>query len=309
MKLEQITDPLRSSWFEASARTRIAGLLDENSFSELIGPQERVMSPHLKLFNLTAEFDDGLIIGRGKLDGTDVYIAAQEGRFMGGSFGEVHGAKLVGLLRTACDQAGKGGPKVVLLALDTGGVRLQEANLGELAISELINAILEARIAGVNVIALIGGSSGAFGGGGITTASCSRIAVSEQGRISVSGPEVIENNKGVEEFDSKDRGLVWRVTGGRTRTLLGGADEYVDDESASFRQGAIALLKQDSPFNLETMQAEQKRLEDRLQKFGACKDAPDIWRGMDIQEADQIADMPFDQFKAIATKRSQHDAR
>ena len=309
MNVDQITNPSRGSWFESSARTRIAGLLDQNSFSELIGPQERVMSPHLKLFSLTAEFDDGLIIGRGKLDGTDVYIAAQEGRFMGGSFGEVHGAKLVGLLRTACDQSSKGGSKVVLLALDTGGVRLQEANLGELAISEVINAILEARIVGVNVIALIGGSSGAFGGGGITTACCSCIAISEQGRISVSGPEVIENNKGVEEFDSKDRALVWRVTGGRTRTLLGGADEYVDDESASFREGAIALLKHPSPFDLQAMQDEQKRLEDRLQKFGACKDAPEIWRDMGIAEADEIADMPFDQFKAIATKRSQHDAR
>ena len=197
-----------------------------------------------------------------------------------------------------------------MLALDTGGVRLQEANLGELAISELINAILEARIAGVNVIALIGGSSGAFGGGGITTASCSCIAISEQGLISVSGPEVIENNKGVEEFDSKDRALVWRVTGGRTRTLLGGADEYVDDESSSFRDGAIALLKHpSSPFDLQAMQDKQKRLQDRLKMFGARKDAPDIWRDMGIAEADQIADMPFDEFKAIAIKRSQHDAR
>ena len=185
----------------------------------------------------------------------------------------------------------------------------RKQTLGELAISEVINAILEARLAGVNIIALIGGSSGAFGGGGITTASCSSIAISEQGRISVSGPEVIENNKGVEEFDSKDRALVWRVTGGRTRTLLGGADEYVDDESASFRKGAIALLKHAAPFNLQAMDAEQKRLEDRLQKFGSCKDAPDIWRDMGIAEADQIADMPFDQYKAIVTQRSQHDAR
>ncbi len=154
MNVDQITNPSRSSWFESSARSRIAGLLDEGSFSELIGPQERVLSPHLKLFNLTAEFDDGLIIGLGKLDGTDVYLAAQEGRFIGVSFGEVHGAKLVGLLRTACDQASKEGPRAVLLALDTGGVWLQEANLRELAISEVINAILEARIAGVNVMPL-----------------------------------------------------------------------------------------------------------------------------------------------------------
>ena len=32
-----------------------------------------------------------------------MFVAAQEGRFMGGAFGEVHGAKLTGLLRAARD--------------------------------------------------------------------------------------------------------------------------------------------------------------------------------------------------------------
>jgi phosphoribosyl-dephospho-CoA transferase len=45
---------------------------------------------------------------------------------------------------------------------------------------------------------------------------CSRFIVSQHARIGVSGPEVIETNKGVEEFDSTDRGLVWRITGGRS---------------------------------------------------------------------------------------------
>ena len=313
MKVDQITDPRFGSWYEGSARARIAGLLDEMSFVEFLGPQERVMSPHLRQFNLTCEFDDGIVVGRGTLEGADVYIAAQEGRFMGGSFGEVHGAKVVGLLRSAHEGAGGGGPRTVLLALDTGGVRLQEANVGELAVSEVINAILEIRLAGVAVIALVGGSAGVFGGGGIIAASCSRIAISEQGRISVSGPEVIENNKGVEEFDSKDRALVWRVTGGRTRTLLGGTDQYVKDEIVSFREAAISLMKMPSPFSPESMNAEQKRLAERLQRFGDCKDAPDIWRAMQIGDADRIADMPFEQFTAIAAncvkKEGQSDAR
>jgi hypothetical protein len=38
----------------------------------------------------------------------------------------------------------------VLLLLDTGGVRLQEANAGELAISEIIRAIVEVRSAGTD---------------------------------------------------------------------------------------------------------------------------------------------------------------
>jgi malonate decarboxylase beta subunit len=141
-------------FYEASARERIAGILDSGSFREFIGPEQRAMSPHLPQFNLTGAFDDGIVVGSGKLAGRAVFIAAQEGRFLGGAFGEVHGAKLVGLLRAARDQAGKGGPRAVLLLLDTGGVRLQEANAGELSISETINAIIEARLAGVAVVAL-----------------------------------------------------------------------------------------------------------------------------------------------------------
>jgi malonate decarboxylase beta subunit len=239
--MSTLMKPHEADWYEASARERIAGLLDPGTFTEFIAPTERAMSPHLPQFDLTGAFDDGVVVGRGLLGSQKVYVAAQEGRFLGGAFGEVHGGKVVGLLRAAV--AKNAGVKAVLLMLDTGGVRLQEANAGELAISEIINAIIAARLAGIAVVALIGGRAGAFGGGSIITACCSRIAISEQGRTSVSGPEVIETNKGVEEFDSKDRALVWRVTGGRTRALMGGADLYVKKRVQDYREAAIALVK------------------------------------------------------------------
>ena len=69
-----------------------------------------------------------MIVGRGTLDGKRVLVAAQEGRFMGGAFGEVHGAKLTGLLRAARELGDK--IEAVLILFDTGGVRLQEANAG-----------------------------------------------------------------------------------------------------------------------------------------------------------------------------------
>jgi malonate decarboxylase beta subunit len=235
--MSNLLQPHEADWYEASARERVAGLLDPKSFVEFLGPEQRAMSPHLAQFDLTGAFDDGIVVGRGRLDGQEVFVAAQEGRFLGGAFGEVHGAKLVGLLRAARDGAKRGGPRAVLLLLDTGGVRLQEANAGELAISEIIRAIIEVCSAGVPVLALVGGRAGAFGGGGIITACCSRIVVSEH----VSGPEVIETNKGVEEFDSKDRALVWRVCGARTRYLTGGADRYVKGSIQDFREAAIAL--------------------------------------------------------------------
>jgi malonate decarboxylase beta subunit len=308
--MSSLLKPNEADWYEASARDRIAGLLDPNSFAEFLGPEQRAMSPHLAQFNLTGAFDDGIVVGRGLLDGREVYVAAQEGWFMGGAFGEVHGAKLVGLLRAARDGAGRGGPRAVLLLLDTGGVRLQEANAGELSISEVVNAIVEVRRAGIPVLALVGGRAGAFGGGGIITACCSRIVVSEHARISVSGPEVIETNKGVEEFDSKDRALVWRVCGARTRYLTGGADYYVKRRAQDFREAAIALITQPPSFDLATLQAEQRRLTERLQRFGDCRDAPEIWRKAGLPQPERMAEITDDAFLTVQRiKDANHDAR
>ena len=94
-------DPDALSWYEATARQRVIALTDRGSFREFLGPTERRMSPHLPLFDLPRAFDDGIVVGRATLDGSPILIAAQEGRFMGGAFGEVHGGKLVGLLRAA----------------------------------------------------------------------------------------------------------------------------------------------------------------------------------------------------------------
>ena len=295
------------SWYESSARARVRLLLDAGSFQEFIGPEMREVSPHLPIFDLPEQFDDGILVGRGSLGGSPVFIAAQEGRFMGGAFGEVHGAKLTGLLRAARDA--KSIP--VLILFDTGGVRLQEANAGELAIAEIMRAVIEARSAGVKVIGLIGGRSGCYGGGGLIAACCSALAVSEQGRIGVSGPEVIETNRGVEEFDAKDRALVWRTMGGKNRRLIGGADAFADDTVQSFRDTALDLLGSVAGFGLDSLKAEQARLEQRVQAFGACADAVDIWKAEGVLGADAVPDMDADAFIALANevRRPSRDAR
>ena len=302
---EQIAND--ASWFEASARQRIDGLLDAGSFAEFIRPEQRQTSPHLPLFDLPQQFDDGMIVGRGRLEGQPVLVAAQEGRFMGGAFGEVHGAKLLGLLRAASER-----PAIPLLILfDTGGVRLQEANAGELAIAEIMRVIVQARLKGATIIGLIGGRAGCYGGGGLIAGCCSALAVSEQGRISVSGPEVIETNRGVEEFDAKDRALIWRTMGGKHRRLIGGADMFVDDTAASFRAAALELVKHAKPLTLSTLQAEQQRLEQRLLQFGQCADATDIWQALGIADPKRIPDMPFAAFDPLvrSLKGGDHDAR
>jgi malonate decarboxylase beta subunit len=307
--LEDAASLQRSSWLQATARQRLAGLLDPASFIEFLGPEQRIESPHLSIFDLPRAFDDGVVIGSGTLGGLAVLVAAQEGQFMGGTFGEVSGAKIVGLVRAARDH--KHLPRTILLLLDSGGVRLQEANAGELAVAELMRAIVQARCAGVAVIALVGGKSGAFGGAGLTAGTCSRVVVSEAGRIGVTGPEVIETNKGVEEYDSRDKALVWSVCGGKNRRLIGMADAFTDDTMEGFRAAAQAQIKQSKPLDLAVLQAEQARLVRRQQQFGDCDDAIAMWKIMGIEYPEAVSDMDTEPFvKLVASiKDANHDAR
>lgn len=295
------------SWYESSARERVRLLLDAASFVELVGPEARETSPHLDLFDLPKQFDDGIVVGRGLLAGAPLFVAAQEGRFMGGAFGEVHGAKLTGLLRAARDA--KTIP--VLILFDTGGVRLQEANAGELAIGEIMRALIEARRAGAAVIGLVGGRAGCYGGGGLVAGCCSALVVSEHGRIAVSGPEVIETNRGVEEFDSRDRALVWRTMGGKHRRLIGGADVFVDDTPDAFRAAVLELVERRPRFDVEVLRAEQARLVDRLERFGACADGLDVWTRAGVADAAAVPSMSTEEFVALANRirEPQRDAR
>ena len=49
----------RHSYYEAGARERLHGLLDAGSFRELLGPAERMTSPHLPPLDAPVAFDDG----------------------------------------------------------------------------------------------------------------------------------------------------------------------------------------------------------------------------------------------------------
>jgi malonate decarboxylase beta subunit len=284
----------RASYREASARRRIAAVLDPESFHELLGPSERATSPHLAALGLPAAFDDGVIVGAGLLGGEPVLAASQEGGFLGGSVGEVHGAKLAGLLRRALRER----PAAVLLLLDSGGVRLQEANAGLVAVSEVMRALLAVRAAGVPVIALIGGAWGCFGGMGIVARCCDRVVMSEEGRLGLSGPDVIEATKGVEELDAADRALVWRTYGGKHRYLLGEADAIVDDDLGAFRAVARELLGSRRPLDLDVLAGEHAMLARRRDVAAACADSVELWRAAGVAEPDRLPLMDLAEFTA-----------
>ena len=182
---------------------------------EFLPPQESAPSPHLARLGLPGALDDGVIVGEATLDGA----AGAVRRARKASSWAARSASCTAPRSSGCSRARDQRPAArrSCSLIDSGGVRLHEANAGLIAISEIMRAVLDVRAAGIPVLALIGGMCGAFGGMGIVARLCSRVIMSEEGRLALSGPDVIETVAGVEEFDARDRALVWRVTGGKHR--------------------------------------------------------------------------------------------
>src|SRR5258708_31192452 len=103
---------------------------------------------------------------------------------MGGGVGEVHGAKLVGLLRRALLER----PAAVLLLAESGGVRLHEANAGLIAVSEVMRALLDVRASGIPVVVLIGGGHRRFGGTGLVAPPAAPGGMGDTRPPALSGP-------------------------------------------------------------------------------------------------------------------------
>ena len=234
------------SFVELGARQRARALLDVGSFRELIDPFARITSPWLARQGVVPQADDGVVVAKGSIGGQPVVICAIEGAFQGGSMGEVGGAKMAGALELAAEDNRKGIPTAAVLLLETGGVRLQEANLGLAAIAEIHAAIVDLRRY-QPVIGVVAGSVGCFGGMSIAAGLCSYLVVTQEARLGLNGPQVIEQEAGIEEYDSRDRPFIWSLTGGEQRFASGLVDAYVADDIEAIQQQVEGLLQQGKP--------------------------------------------------------------
>ncbi len=257
------------------------------------------------------EFDDGIVTGVGLIGTKPVFVASQEGRFIGGAVGEVHGAKLVNIVRMAREAYDKMlavNPDLpeekrpaVVISFETGGVRLHEANAGLLAHAELMDQFQDCK-GKVPLIALIGSRVGCFGGMGFVAAAADVIIMSQFGRLGLTGPEVIEEELGKDEFDASDRALVYRTTGGRHKYIMGDCNYLVVDSVASFRETLGKVLAKSYAEiktmgcigTLEKIQAQLKLVD--LCVATAPKDARDVWKSAGNENPDALTDMPLDEF-------------
>lgn len=216
------------SFIELKARQRAQALLDEGSYRELLDPFEGVMSPWLGAQGIVPQADDGMVVAKGTINGKPAVVVAIEGAFQGGSMGEVSGAKMAAALELAAEDNRNGIPTQAVLCLETGGVRLQEANLGLAAIADIHAAIVDLRRY-TPVIGIVAGTVGCFGGMSIAAALCSYLIVTREARLGLNGPQVIEQEAGIEEYDSRDRPFIWSMTGGEVRYQRGLVEALVGD--------------------------------------------------------------------------------
>jgi acetyl-CoA carboxylase carboxyltransferase component len=101
-----------------TARERINVLFDEGTFFEFdafVEPAQSAMSGKQSVFG------DGVVVGRGLVQGRSVFAYAQDFTVLGGSLGYAHGMKIAKIQ----DMALKLGAPVVGL-IDSGGARIQE---------------------------------------------------------------------------------------------------------------------------------------------------------------------------------------
>ena len=216
------------SFIELKARQRAHALLDEGSYRELLDPFEGVMSPWLGAQGIVPQADDGMVVAKGTINGKPAVVVAIEGAFQGGSMGEVSGAKMAAALELAAEDNRNGIPTQAVLCLETGGVRLQEANLGLAAIADIHAAIVDLRRY-TPVVGIVAGTVGCFGGMSIAAALCSYLIVTREARLGLNGPQVIEQEAGIEEYDSRDRPFIWSMTGGEVRYQSGLVEALVND--------------------------------------------------------------------------------
>ena len=178
------------------ARNRLAYFFDESKFSEL-GKQYSTNDPlkfrdskrykeRISEASKNSEEDEALLVGQGKLEGRDLIACAFEFRFMGGSMGQVVGARFVAAVEAALQQSS---PLVCFSA--SGGARMQEGLFSLMQMARTSAAIAKMRESSLPYISVL--TDPTYGGVSASLALLGDINIAEpKASIGFAGKRVIE---------------------------------------------------------------------------------------------------------------------
>ena len=199
----------------SSAQDKVEGLLDPGSYLPIPG-----------------EATGTLRAGTGLLGGKPVAIAVTNREAAGGSFGVAESHALAEMLRQ--DQSQQ---LPFILCLDSAGARLDEGLAALGAFRQLYHQVLDLRLAGVPMLALLGRDC--FGGASMLATACSNRVYTIRSRLAMSGPAVIQALGGRNELDASDAQAVNALMGGTARAAMESAGRLIEDSLYAYRQAAI----------------------------------------------------------------------
>jgi malonate decarboxylase beta subunit len=80
-----------------------------------------------------------------------------------------------------------------------------------------------------------------------------------QARLELNGPEVIEQEAGIDELDAGDKRLIWSLMGGEQRYQTGFADALIEDDAGLLRQAILDLAARGVPARHRSERVEEYR--------------------------------------------------
>lgn len=176
-----------------------------------------------------------VMIRMAALEGHRMVIVAFDWARSRGSIGPAEAAQLGEALALAGAQ---GVPLVFLM--NTSGMRVTEGMQTVVALRTLLRAVLDARLAGQRIVALI--THHAFGGASILASLCDRRAMHAEAILAMSGPKLIERISGREALAADDPAAVRALLGGAARAAASGATEACEDAADAYRAVLLRWL-------------------------------------------------------------------
>lgn len=171
---------------KGTARERIDALLDPGTFQEIgMFAVSSILSSRKRENRGRSIFGDGVITGKGSIDGRPVYLFAQDFTVMGGSVGKVHGRKIAHLQDLAIQNG------VPLIGLnDSAGARIQEGVNALAAYGE----IFQRNIRASGVIPQLSIILGPCAGGAVYSPALTDFIfmVENTSQMFITGPDVIK---------------------------------------------------------------------------------------------------------------------
>lgn len=219
-----------------TARERINILFDEGTFFEL----DAFVSPlHTPKSSKQSNFGDGVVVGRGLVQGRSVFAYAQDFTVLGGSLGYAHGMKIAKVQ----DMALKLGSPIVGL-MDSGGARIQE---GVKSLSAYAS-IFRNNVNSSGIIPQISAILGPAAGGAVYSPALTDFIfmTNQTSYMFVTGPDVVREVLN-EDVDMESLG------GGNVHATKSGVAHFVSDDEEHTIMLIRKLLSYIPSNNYETL--------------------------------------------------------